>query len=498
MNRVWRSSLFAAVEVLVVTAMVPGVAWAQANKKGPDVQVQVTNKPDCPVGETPTVVGYDEVNGLRIPRYDCKVDCTGQVKSLQDKEEAMNKACREAGLPADCVERVVTCIPEEEVSASGDSNWLQQLFPIAGQITGNPALSNLAQNPTKPASIEKCSNLSDKDYFDKKDRLDRDLQQAKKDAADLERDIAAEQEKLNEKIKDAQDKISDAQKDLSEFKGKVDRDKREANKSFMESQANQAREMQSLAKREADIRMEVAKFEREYTTKLINMREELSQAKCLGQVTELRNALDKNRIYGAKEMRARKDTLQAAWDACIATSKKERTDLMKTRQDYLTLQNQALAEIENARGAGDESIRMLQKELDENLKGLEQSYTDAQQRLLQQMQSAQTALQSSNLSTQQRAAALRVKQTALNARISTLTSDIAKLGPQPQAGAKGGWRDAQGAVVTYLTQYDAFCKNKCGDDAKYKNSMCGTVARSKQKQLEKIRKADSNSPAGQK
>lgn len=509
MKRFPMPSILAAVYVVTAFVFTIPVQADEIRTTGDTAEVLRIRQEACEKDPTKRFDGFNCVS--KSGTEDDFAVCKDLNSAARQAEEDMTKSCTEAGMKgSECITKVAKCIKADKDSSDSKSGsgldmaTVNQLLSAAGVGFNIP-------NPSNNSNSDRCSNMSSRDYFDEKDRIERDLKDLDRESADLTKEIAEEKEKVDDKFKDAQEKIAQSKKDLAEKKLSVKKDQREETSNLQKQQLETSQQIRDLNKKMMERRAQMAQYEIEQGKKMAEKSAELDQLACLAGVKELRDSLIKAGIYTtsgsgvswAAQADQRKKELQASFDSCIKKKNLERIQLLNEREAAMKLMRNDLSSMQQDIDQANTTLTNLNTNMTETMKDLEQSVTDAQQNVLNEMQNANTSLQAAQQTMQQKQAGLAQKQTSIAQRKSRLQQDLTNLGPEPNRGAKVGWYEASRGVETFINKLGNFqtkccetaVKDKFKDD-KYCKSVKGDVrkdagARKLKSDIEEYRRGSS-------
>lgn len=479
-----RSSLsrqLSAVQVLGATALIvftvltfPAAAPAEGNQMscGPNERVK-----ERIVGENGKISVICETDEDKAE--DQYAACRDLRTQTDQAEQDMTKSCTEAGMKgSDCIRTVIKCIEEDRKAPKEDSNsgvsmeTVNQLLGAAGMGFQMPT-TNALQND------KRCSNMASRDYFDEKDRIERDLKDLDRENGDLQKELAEEKEKVDEQFKDANEKVAQSKNELAEKKLKATKDQRDELSSLRQQQSDAAQNVRALNKKMTETRLQMAQYEIEHGKKFAAKTAELDQLACLVAVKDLRDQLVKAGVYNLKgssgvswaaQADQRKKELQARFDSCIREKNIERLALIQERESAMKLMKENLSSLQADIDQANTSMSSTTENMEQTIKDTEQSITNAQNATLQEMQNANSSMQAAQTTLQQKQAALAQKQQSLVDRRTRLNKDLVNLGPEPNRGAKVGWYEASRGVETFKSRLDNFKSKCCGLKERKDNS----------------------------
>lgn len=412
--------------------------------------------------------------------------CSESLKNVETAETDMKKACSEGGIStAKCIETVKKCAVGAE-DESLDGSGLEQLL---GSNYGSQfgSLISAAGGLFGSKQDNQCPNEGAVDYFEEKDRIQRDIKDLESENSDLEKEIAEEEEQMNEQMKDAQDQIAQAQKELSEKKLDLNQQARDTLKSKTDQQQELSKQLRDLNKANLDKRAEMTQRELMHLDQMNTMTKELGELECLVQVKALRDELVKKGIYTQSEGRSalgamndKREKLQSAWNSCIEKFSAKRIQIASAHQSQMISLQQELRNIQESIEETNQSLTSVNTSTQQALADIETGKSEAEKAVLQEMQNAQTALQNAQTTMQKKQQAIRLKQASLQQQRAELSNRLSKLGPEPKRGTKHGWREAESATREFLDRGASFVimccnsnvKDSSGNPAFEKNRIC--------------------------
>ncbi|MBX2988245.1 MAG: hypothetical protein KF802_10135 [Bdellovibrionaceae bacterium] len=462
MNGLWLKAFFSGVKGVVVGALSLSLCCLAIHQAQAQTQSNPLINPNgnpCSSRQDPV---YDENGKFKGCKTAIENDdgCKDRWRRLVEAEKEKNKACSEASMGSECVNRVQECI-EPEVAKGTDWSSLTSMLGSAGSAFGMN-LGSLASSITP--SEKKCPNMSSRDYADEKSRIDREIKEAQSDHADLEKEIAEEKKDLQEKFTEAQKAIDEANKEIESTKIDVSEQKREQTAQFTKMQSETASQIRDANTKLLEKRNAINAYERNHTRSLNALNEELGKKKCLTNVMKYRAELEKDGVFGSgsgglnslASAEEKRKALQVQYDVCVADIRQQRLQLVEQRSNYLSGAMHDISNIEQSIADANQQLSTMNQNLQESLASQDTRITNAQKALNDMMTRSQNELNSLATISQQKQLALQQKQTTLMTRIATLQADLAKLGPAPKSGSRTGWSDAQRAVIDYMSAGKTF------------------------------------------
>ena len=389
-------------------------------------------------------------------------DCTQAVRDYNSAVDEADKSCTEAGYKSNsssgdlgnpsglyaCKSKFENCLAKAPSSGTVDTGALDQ---ILSAVTPNytPSTSSASKKPGG------CPQLNSTDYFTQSDKLQTEIDTAKKEQADITKEIATDKKDSDEALAQAKKDIAQAVKDLNKFTTDNNKDQRDAAAAALKKQQDDTTALGQLNSAILKKQGEVSNYESSYAQQMLQYTDQLNQLTCLSQVKAARAEMTKQGLFSATggistsaaSANSQKAALQASWDTCIAGLKLKRQKLEQDRATYL---QQAQQEIQSDNAAVDQANQTLKSDSDNAaaaLADLKTSLTNEQQSTFTTEQNLQSEAQNKMQTIQQEQAALQQKQAVISARIAQLQQKLDNLGPEPAPNAKSAPADATDAVI---------------------------------------------------
>lgn len=382
--------------------------------------------------------------------------CIEERNKIMEAEKEIGEACKKAGLSgASCVSNAKSC---GETSGTDSFNTLFSLGEALGLPTGN--LSNL--NST-------CPQMSGRDYFEEKSKLEKEIKDTEKELADLNDDKADIEEKYYKEMQDIQKTLTEAQEDFKKKKLEIAKDDRERVADFMKTQ-NQANE--ELRRRGAEvlkIRGQLIQSQRDKALRLLAMTEASGKRACMKAVNDAKKAYDsvsasKSASHLSQAKRKRADLLNIYYD-CMSAFDQQRIALNESkRSEQEELNNQlnnaqsSMDEIRNSLNLADTQLKEIKELATKEEADALQSVVDLGQRNEQQIRAAHEKVQK-NLQT------IAAKSQSTQMALNRINQSLMTLGPAPlRRNAEDTPGDASSTISAQINIIESIqSTSKCPD-----------------------------------
>lgn len=474
MNRFKTNSLFATVNKLMITAVViigSGPVQVHAETATPIV---INNKEEKLCGDDQIYRGKD---GNGKPICDDKV-CPESDGRLTLLAKEVTTACSKAGYSGvkECNDKLAACVTkekekaEEKENAGVDLSALQALFPNQNNaLTGFPNLKNAFNNNKK----QECPDRAARDYFEDKTKLDKELAEQRDKVKELEEKMTEEKTNFDKAYADAQTDLQKEQKEGANDKREIDQKKRDATKQANEQQAQAAKQIGEYQSKSLELRGLLAKTTREEATAMLQYINDAANLACMGEVRKLRDEYMKTYATPGTDTfasgRQMAKDLKVRYQQCMQGMLQRRQAL---REEYATKRQQIIDQLnkndEDSARIND-SLRVASQQLTQETQEMESHKLEIDQNALKSQQNAQQKLQNLATAATTKQNSVRVRLEAVNQRIQKLEKEVEEMGPVPDRGVTGSYRDAEKAFTDYAGEAASFGM-QCCSNARYQKS----------------------------
>lgn len=426
-------------------------------------------QPTCSEGETPKALKQTPCKdgGVSVTEWSCSVSCSFYKSSLTASQIEASKACSEAGLGSlgSCIKKMRDCSDPELIEGTS-SDFMSAVTPLVNQAaTAYGVPLNLPIGGSKTVKPGKCSAKGSTDYFESKDRIDRELTAAQKDISEIKTKLSEAQRDFNETKQDLVKEANEAQKDLSEQKNELSKEKLSQQAEQQRAQSETMEQIRVLNKQLLEKRGEIANTEQKFVQRLASMTRELAQTECLAKTKELRDKL--KTVFGADfGSQSRKvKTLQENFDNCLKQFEMQRLELESQRTNYFAIAQNDLKNIQEQINEANQSLEASAKLSAEALTNMATRENEITQQAIQAVQASSNAISDAAANLQQQQMNLGLEQSEITSRINSLNQQLEMLGPTPSPGAKTGWYEAQTALISYhskIASAESACASESG------------------------------------
>lgn len=387
---------------------------------------QIQTPPLAPQGYGGVVV--DAAAQERMHQKDRDDRRCAEVKSETDRARTrLSELCRKSGLGGstrDCENKSLRCA---EVTSGESFDTLEAI----GMALGLPAGS------TQSAS-NSCPQLSGKDYFSEKDKIQKEIKDIERDLADLNDDKAEIQDKYNQDMLKMQEDLAKAQEDYKKLEEQLDEEERERIAAFNEAQNSAKERMRQLGTDILDLQGQLVQAQRQRAIELNALSDSAGKRKCMTEVNKMKADYEKtyaknsfsssNHIAQAKKKRTE---LIDFYNTCMNDFNQQRISLNeknRATQDRLEKsirdKQSSLDEVENSLSLASSQLEEMKQSTMKKKSNALQAVVDMGTRMQQQMQAAYSKLQE-NLKT------IATKTTSLTSALNRANASLMTLGPAP-------------------------------------------------------------------
>lgn len=394
--------------------------------------------------------------------------CRDASQAAMEARSSTANACAEAGLGSSvsqCLDQLGRCVGESSRQAGTETNQLSQVLSTVAPSLGLP-VTNLPGLTRQ--NVRTCPSQNARDYFEDRDRINRDIRQTQDDISRVQEDIATEREQLDRQVQEAQERITEGQRALREAQRSLNATRRERMGEHQRNQMTAAEQLRTLSNRILQKRQEMAQYDERYMAELSTYTDELARLTCMGEVQKKRNELNDMLGGGSgsgggflQAATDRRRALESLWETCISTVRQQRVAKINERRRWMEAATREISQMEEQIGESDNAISTYNQQMQESLREIDQQVTEEQQDLFQRIQNSQQALSAAQQTTMQKQQALASRQQAAQLRLANLQQDLQNLGPAPERGVTRTWRSAGASYDTYLTAAATYRSNGC-------------------------------------
>lgn len=348
------------------------------------------------------------------------------VKNRRERAQSkLSELCRKSGLGGgNCESKSLRCA---EVTSGESFDTLDAI----GQALGLPAGST-------QTAANSCPQLSGKDYFSEKDRIQKEIKDIERDLADLNDDKAEVQDKYNQDMLKMQEDLSKAQEDYKKLESQLDEEERERIAAFNEAQNSAKERMRQIGSEILELQGQLVQAQRQRAIELNALSDSAGKRKCMTEVNKMKADYEKtyaknsfsssNHIAQAKKKR---EELIDFYNTCmndfnqqrIALNEKNRSAQEKLEKSIRDKQS-SLDEVENSLNLASTQLEEMKQSTMKKKSNALQAVVDMGTRMQQQMQAAYTKLQE-NLKT------ISSKTASLTSALNRANASLMTLGPAP-------------------------------------------------------------------
>lgn len=353
-------------------------------------------------------------------------DCQSARSDLRSAKEKLAEACAAASLPAGCSASAISC----------DDTISEESFDTMGMIM--EALG-MPKNATGSQVSNKCPQLAGKDWYDEKNRLQKELKDAQKELAELSDDKAEIQDEYNKTSNDLQEQLAKAQEEYKQTEEDLNEEQRKMMAEFNNSQ-NQAREnMRNLGSKLLELEGQVTQVQREKAQRLLVLTNAAARMGCMNKIAQEKAEYEK--LYGIKgnntgnyvqQANNKRKALNESFQACMENVNQERIKLNETTKNKVEMLQKQIRDTQSSLDEVQNSLNLAQSQLEEMKTSIANKKKNALQSVIDLGQRIQSQLQSAYQKLQTQLQTIAAKNTNLTQEINRIQNEIAALGVAPK------------------------------------------------------------------
>lgn len=353
--------------------------------------------------------------------------CSRLTDRINDEVRKIAEACRKAGMGggSNCVSRALRC-----GEASGED-----AFDTTAAFTA--ALGAAGINTSGAAGPNACLQMSGRDYFTEKERIEKEIKDLEKELADLEKDKTEKQRDYDKEIQDLQEELTKAQEEFKAKELEISAEEREQIAQFQESQRQAAENMRKGATEILTLRGQLIASQRDKALQLLARSEEAGRRACNKAVRDARAAYQNvsGSGTGSHVQRAtqKKRELLQIYSDCMSSFEQQRIALNESKRQEEAMLNDR---INNAQSNMDEiqnSLNSAAANLEELKAAATKKKNDALQAVIDLGKRNQEKMQAANTRLQQDLQTFARQTASLQAALNRANQSLLTLGPVPRS-----------------------------------------------------------------
>ncbi len=371
-------------------------------------------------------------------KYCNTLECICSKDALQEAinaQKEIENACGDSGFGSktECLKKVYTCAKVVE----------SESFDTATEMT-NAVLQGLGLSTA--ASIGRpnkntdnaCPQFTADNYQKRKKEIQDDIKSIEKELKDLQKDLVKEEKDTKKELQDITDDITKAKKDVKDQKVKIDEDERKQLADFNNTQNQTKNQMRTSNMNILKLRAKLVESQRDLSQKLLQLNDNATKAACVNNAQKSYAEFQKAANSGSMSMALRtqqKQNILNQYSDCLKAMDQQRAALLESKREEqkqlqasITQANDEMTDIQH-------SLDLAQTQLDEIKAQNTTQRNELEKGLLEQMQNAQTKMQSIQSSFQKQQQLSQQQQAQLTQKLNTRQNELNSLGPVPASDA---------------------------------------------------------------
>ncbi len=372
-------------------------------------------------GKSPEQIQYDK-------EKDFKDRCDTAQGKYNDAQKALGDACKKASLgnATECISKSVSCGETLGEESFGTSQVLAQVLSV-------PDVSSIGGS---------CPQMNGRDYYDEKDRLQKEIQDLEKQIAELKTEESEINDELNKTVQDLQKAISDAQDAYKEYQLSSKSKSREREAKFMEQQQKNAQNLQDISEQLLSLEIEVTNIQSQKAKDLVELAKTGGNTACLAQYQQERAKLQKAALSAKSSGSAiataklNNKALAEFFQTCMNDFHLKRQSIAKTASDKTAQVSKKIESVKKQQEQLNESIAAADTQLAQIKEDAATEDSNEQNKLTNLMSQTQTKMLAAQQKAQSQLQALTTKNQSLTAALNRANNSLLTLGPAPARGAE--------------------------------------------------------------
>lgn len=424
----------------------------------------------------------EKAKALIQAKKDAALTCTEATKLVSTTSKDLNKSCSEAGLGKDCAEKATACAdasgeePQDSITALTEAAGLGQYSAAIKTAT--------AGNKSKDEEGNSCAKYSGKDYYETKKKSEEDLDKVAEDLAKLTEEKAKLQKDFAKELQDIQESVTKAQEELEAQKLKIKDSKRERIANFQNTQNQQKDQLRQKNMSILKIKGDIINSDRDKAMKLVALTDASGKRTCMNEYNKARASYQKtstsstsNHLASAS---AKKKDVIAVYTDCIAIFQQQRVALNESKKQEMDTLNAQLANLQSEVDDLTGNMELSANQLNEMETDAATEQSQAEQKVIKFMQTAQQKMLSAQQELTTNVQALTQKETALKTKQNRINNSLMTMGPIPKS------RSSKSTAVDVVGEVESLSETLADAKKAQKEACSSTAAAKAQKEVETI------------
>lgn len=378
----------------------------------------------------------DKKEEKKEDKYCNTIECQCGNNALQEAVKAQKEidtACGDSGFGSktECLKKVYTCA---KVVESENFDTATEMTNAVLQGLGLSTAASIGK-PNKNAEGT-CPQFTADNYQKRKKEIQDDIKSLEKELKDLQKDLVKEEKDTKKELQDITDDITKAKKDVKDQKVKIDDDERKQLSDFNNTQNQTKNQMRTSNMNILKLRAKLVESQRDLSQKLLQLNDNATKAACVNNAQKSYSEFQKAANSGSMSMALRtqqKQNILNQYSDCLKAMDQQRAALLESKREEqkqlqasITQANDELTDIQH-------SLDLAQTQLEEIKQQNTNQKNELEKGLLEQMQTAQTKMQSIQSSFQKQQQLSQQQQMQLNQKLTTRQNELNALGPVPSS-----------------------------------------------------------------
>lgn len=343
-------------------------------------------------------------------------------------EKAIGESCKKASLgsASECIRKSVSCGETLGEESYGSTQ-------VLAQVMGVPDVASVGGS---------CPQMNGRDYYDEKDRLQKEIQDLEKQLAELKTEESDINDELNKTVQDLQKAISDAQDAYKEYQLEAKSKSREREAKFLEQQQKNAQNLQDISEQLLSLEIEVTNIQAQKAKDLVDLAKTGGNTACLAQYQQERAKLQKAALSARSSGSAiatsklNNKALAEFFQTCMSDFHLKRQSVAKTAMDKTAQISKKIESVKKQQEMLNESIASADTQLAQIKEDAATEDTNEQSKMTNLLQQTQTKMLAAQQKAQSQLQALTTKNQSLTAALNRANNSLLTLGPAPARGAE--------------------------------------------------------------
>lgn len=378
--------------------------------------------------------------------------CSRANTEISSITQRIGEACRKAGLggPSNCVRKAKECANE-----SGEES-----FDTLGSFASALGYPQIQSSNQQAALAKACPQMSGRDYFTEKEKVEANVKDLEKELLDLEKERAQVKKDYDKEMNEINEALAKAQEEYKKTEVELDEAEREKVAEFNRIQSETAQQMRSIGTEILGIEAKLISVQRNKAAELITYSQNSAKLACMKKVRDAK-AESTSSINSASsggyiaKSKQKKDSIIKLYTDCMDNLNQKRISINETAKADTLLLNKQLTDAKERQLEIQNSLNLAETQLKEMKEATVKQKANALQAVVDLGTRSQALMTSAYENMVANQAAINKRVASITAALNRANNSMLTLGPAPaSSNTEYSPADAASDIETYMNQLE--------------------------------------------